>query len=290
MKKYITTSLFFVLFICQFHSVNAQTDDTLRVIMKLRVVNAIFTYNNSSAANGEIDLLWAVRIDTDDNNVTGLNGYDLELSLSHLKESGGSLLGNILQSTQYAAWKLTSTGRTKITAISAEVNLEDTTLIIKALKTITEISKVKEGNRFMAISLINGSSGLKADSTIYGIIPAVVSDPRSDCSSSVNDILTVQVLNAAKGTSVLQSNDPAYSVNIYPQPMQSHSRLQIDGKISKPMTILIVNAHGQRVRVLNNIHQSTIILERNDLQAGIYFYQLVSENDVIGNGRLIIAE
>ena len=289
MKKQFGRILPICLFICLFNLTNAWSNDTLKVIIKLKVVNGLFTYNKSTGPDGELDLLWALRFDTDNNTSTGLNGFDLELSLTHFKESGGMKLGNILQATRYNAWKLSASGKTLIDSIIAEMNVGDTTLIIKALKTIPEIAKVKEGNRFMAISFIKGTSGIIADSTSIGIVPATINDARGDCSSTINDILMVQVINANKASG-LNLEHPSGFVRIYPQPMKNYCTVEINENISQPVCLKIINSQGQVVKVIDNIHQNTIILERNGLQQGLYFYQLSTAGEVITEGKLIIAD
>ena len=44
---------------------------------------------------------------------------------------------------------------------------------------------------------------------------------------------------------------------------------------------------GKRV-MMTPITQQQTIIERNDLQTGLYFYRITNENQIIGNGKLVI--
>jgi len=45
---------------------------------------------------------------------------------------------------------------------------------------------------------------------------------------------------------------------------------------------------GNKVRHINNINTSQIIIKRDNLSSGVYFYQLSMKNDILGRGKLII--
>jgi hypothetical protein len=291
MNNKITRTLLLFLFICTSISLKAQVNDTLKVIMKMEAVNGLFTYNKYGAV-GDLDLLWAVCIDTDDNITTGQGGFDLQLSLSHNVESGSSMLmGNILTATQHAAWKLTSTGATLIDTFHAVMNLQDTVLVFVALKSIPEIAQVKEGNRFFAISLRRNATGFDADTTAIGIIPAIVTDKRTDCASTINNIIATRVINANKNSIVEESQKATHSVRIYPQPLQSYATIDIIGaEPTGSMRLQLTNTHGQIVREISDIRQSSIRIDRNGLPSGVYFYTLKSNEEILSRGKLLMAD
>jgi len=288
-KKFIAQISTLLLLLIFSLSGKAQVNDTLIVIMKMKAVNGIFTYNKYGTVD-DPDLLWAVYIDTDDNLGTGQAGFDLQLSLSHQVESGGSMLGNILTATGHSAWKLTGSGATKIDTFTARMNIQDTLLVFHILKSIPEIAQVKKGNRFFAVALRKTATGYDIDSTDIGIVPAIKIDTYSDCSSSIHDIISVQVLNANSNSGIKSSGNENKTVNIYPQPMQTHAWIEFQVNNGELYHFQLVNAQGQIVREYNGIEPGSFRIDRNDLKAGVYFYHLVSDNNEVYRGKLFVSE
>jgi hypothetical protein len=268
----------------------SQTNDTLTITLKLKQVNAYLIYNTNGSP-GDLDLMWAIRFDTDNNTNTGIDGYDLEMSLTHYKDAAGSRLGNIIQATKHSFWKLTSGGgRTEIDTLIAKMNRNDTSIIIKGLKTFPDLDKVKEGNRWMAITYESKSTGYYADTVMGAIVPNMLKDDVGECSMSTADIVSVQIANAAKGSSVRNIHLDNQLVNIYPQPIVEYATIDIPSSISKPINFTLFNTQGTLVKQIRNQKQGDIRFEREALPGGMYFFN-ISTNDgqIICNGKISIA-
>ncbi len=95
------------------------------------------------------------------------------------------------------------------------------------------------------------------------------------------------------------SNNIALSVNnnlnysdeltIFPNPFNTSTTLQFNSSI-KNAELNIYNLYGQKVKTINNISGDQIKIERRNLNAGSYFYELKQDNKNIVTGKLIIAD
>lgn len=96
----------------------------------------------------------------------------------------------------------------------------------------------------------------------------------TDCSM----LLSVDDLNYVKKEIILS-----------PNPFKSE--LSISSKSDfENGTLKILNSIGQIVRVINNINGKNIIFKRENLNSGIYFAQLIENNKVISNNKVIIVD
>lgn len=73
---------------------------------------------------------------------------------------------------------------------------------------------------------------------------------------------------------------------ISPNPFTSQTTISFNTEI-KNATIKIVNVIGMEVRNIN-FSGSELVIEKEELQAGIYFLQVVSENRLITNRKIVI--
>ncbi|MGB9770982.1 MAG: T9SS type A sorting domain-containing protein [Candidatus Kapaibacteriota bacterium] len=77
------------------------------------------------------------------------------------------------------------------------------------------------------------------------------------------------------------------SFTIYPNPFTAQATLHTD-QILENATLRIYNIYSQKVKEITNIYGQTITLQRNNLPSGLYFVQLLHDNNVITNAKLII--
>jgi hypothetical protein len=78
----------------------------------------------------------------------------------------------------------------------------------------------------------------------------------------------------------------ASNVNVYPNPFTSEVTFETDNNSSNPeIRLTIFNMIGEQV--FSHIYtQNKIILSKNDLNSGVYFYRLES-NSLSSEGKLI---
>lgn len=77
--------------------------------------------------------------------------------------------------------------------------------------------------------------------------------------------------------------------SLYPNPFADFTNLYIDkDKEVNNAVLKIYDLFGNVVSFINNISSHHIIIGRKNLPAGIYFYQLTAEKDLISTGKIVI--
>jgi Secretion system C-terminal sorting domain len=91
----------------------------------------------------------------------------------------------------------------------------------------------------------------------------------------------------------LSSSSIAYSkiddkVSLCPNPFSDYTILSFDNPDKHEYTLRLFNAQGQNVLFINKVVSEKIRIERNNIPAGVYYYQLRSEYKVGIIGKLIV--
>lgn len=98
--------------------------------------------------------------------------------------------------------------------------------------------------------------------------------------------LPVRFISCATG---IDENFQNAAVRINPNPFSSQTILQSD-KAFENASLTLYNAHGQVVKQMSNLVGETIILERNNLPAGLYFVQMSQDGKVVLTDKLVITD
>ena len=77
-------------------------------------------------------------------------------------------------------------------------------------------------------------------------------------------------------------------VKIFPNPFSNEANLSISCPKNSPFSLIIYNPLGQIVRKINNIKANNVVIRKENLPNGIYFYTLSNQTDIIKNGKFII--
>jgi hypothetical protein len=77
-------------------------------------------------------------------------------------------------------------------------------------------------------------------------------------------------------------------LSIYPNPAHQSATLQFNNPQNENFTLALFNTCGQLVREISNITTDKVILERQDLTNGIYFFRLSAESKVVVTGKMIM--
>ncbi len=80
-----------------------------------------------------------------------------------------------------------------------------------------------------------------------------------------------------------------HSLQIFPNPTESETTIQFNSMV-KNASLEILNVFGQKVKTINHISGSEIKIQRDDLLAGIYFIQLLQNNQTISTGKLFFVD
>jgi len=88
-------------------------------------------------------------------------------------------------------------------------------------------------------------------------------------------------------TSIENNNSPNLQVNLFPNPFHISTTLKISRNDFTDSELYIYDILGQMKR-RTTINSQEIIIERNDLIDGIYFYQLRNKTGQVATGKFII--
>ena len=100
-----------------------------------------------------------------------------------------------------------------------------------------------------------------------------------------NDSVNFTVLSPT-GISSIANNR---LVSISPNPMHTSSIIKIDAVLKlKDAQLKIVDVQGKTIKVIEAIETNEILLEKDKMQNGIYFYQLIQNDKILSTGKFVI--
>lgn len=79
-----------------------------------------------------------------------------------------------------------------------------------------------------------------------------------------------------------------FKTKIYPNPLTDFSTLEFDNPNHNNFTLTLYNTQSRIVRTIPYITMNTVIIRKENLTTGLYFFQLNIDKDVYATGRLII--
>lgn len=87
----------------------------------------------------------------------------------------------------------------------------------------------------------------------------------------------------------VNANKLENNYTIYPNPFSSSLTLQTDNHL-KNGTLIVYNLYGQTVKQINHLSGHVVIIHRNNLPSGMYFFRLAEGNKLIISGKIIITD
>lgn len=120
-------------------------------------------------------------------------------------------------------------------------------------------------------------------------------DPSSpvlvDTASTLNDTpADGTIYRFQKGTSNVEPVElNKQLVKVYPNPMKTSTTFQLERSLTNA-NLTVFNSFGQQVFEQSNINGKTFDMNRNNLSAGIYYYELVEQNVVLSNAKLVVSD
>jgi len=97
------------------------------------------------------------------------------------------------------------------------------------------------------------------------------------------DTSCYKTLGIKENTVTIQSN-----IKLYPNPFTHTATLEFENPQSKSCHLSVFNSMGQLIMRIDNVKNNKIIIDRKELQSGLYFYQLRNEEAIIGSGKMMI--
>jgi len=82
-------------------------------------------------------------------------------------------------------------------------------------------------------------------------------------------------------------NDEEKSIIVFPNPFNTFTSLQLSKPIQNA-TLSIYNVLGKEVKTLQNLNGTEIIINREGMKSGMYFYNLIDSKGLIGRGKMIV--
>jgi len=84
-------------------------------------------------------------------------------------------------------------------------------------------------------------------------------------------------------------SDLKFDLKVYPNPFSNSTTLQSNNPL-KNATFILYNSFGQTVKQIKNLSGQTIILYRDNLPSGIYFFHLIEGSEIIATDKLVIMD
>lgn len=128
------------------------------------------------------------------------------------------------------------------------------------------------------------SSGLTPDTCLIGAgIQATTLHPGT--TFTLDDLAFTGTVS---GISELRNDQSLFS--IFPNPFNSEATLRFNNVKLNNAALEIYDVLGNKVRVMENLNGEDVILNREGLKDGMYFYSLVNEGEIIATGKLSVQE
>jgi uncharacterized delta-60 repeat protein len=109
--------------------------------------------------------------------------------------------------------------------------------------------------------------------------------------STQNTIAIARYNNSVQGVIIGIETPETSSENIaaYPNPFNAQTVFQTQNSLTDA-TFVLYNAAGQQVKKLNNISGNSFTLQRDNLACGLYYFQLLQDNQVLTTDKLLITD
>ena len=89
-------------------------------------------------------------------------------------------------------------------------------------------------------------------------------------------------------TGINNQSNLNHEIKIIPNPLLDKSIIEFNNDLNKSYSLLLLDHLGHTVRIIKNISTGQIEIYRSDLSSGIYFIQLLEDNEVLVTEKLII--
>ena len=77
-------------------------------------------------------------------------------------------------------------------------------------------------------------------------------------------------------------------IKVYPNPFNYSTVIEFENIEKEKHIFMLYNVNGQLVRKIDNITTEQIKIQKENLINGFYFFKLLKNTKVIGNGKLMI--
>lgn len=102
----------------------------------------------------------------------------------------------------------------------------------------------------------------------------------------IDDVCLIQGSVICDNTTGIQNDNKLSNVSVFPNPANQNATLKFDNSIKDEFTLSIFDSRGQLVQTKTGITSGEVMIERNNLAEGFYFFKLQSAEKVL-SGKLV---
>jgi hypothetical protein len=150
----------------------------------------------------------------------------------------------------------------------------------------TQMREVRSGESYGIQNSLNCYFGI---GTATAIDSVVIAWPAGGVQTHTNPAIngtTVYVESVFISTTDVDAN--TLEVSVFPNPAVDQAMISINGDISnRALTLNIFDITGNVVRSESNLQLNNILLNRNDLANGLYFFELTSNDGFSYSGKIV---
>jgi len=87
----------------------------------------------------------------------------------------------------------------------------------------------------------------------------------------------------------ISENQNATTVSIFPNPFVESTTISYPGSAGIPV-IIVYNLQGQQVQVNANVFENHLVINRGNLNSGLYIYRLTLNSQILATGKLFVVD
>lgn len=148
-----------------------------------------------------------------------------------------------------------------------------------------QIREVRSGEGYGIMNSFTQHFGLGANNQADSLIvrwPSGIIDKASNISA--NQFL---VINEGQLSGIYTSPNIS-KTSIYPNPFSRSTIIEFENSIGEKHALTVYDYRGEIVHTISNITTEQVLIERNNLSRGLYFFQLRNSRGIVDIGKLII--
>ncbi|MDP2723164.1 MAG: T9SS type A sorting domain-containing protein [Bacteroidales bacterium] len=123
---------------------------------------------------------------------------------------------------------------------------------------------------------------------IYQVVIDLYYDESCCFEDDVLTYLNPNVSGCIVNTVGIDLIDSQQIVSVYPNPFSLSALIKLNYSGSHTYEFQLLNITGQKVRSINHIKSGSVVLARENLPSGLYFYRLFEANAPVATGKIII--
>lgn len=106
--------------------------------------------------------------------------------------------------------------------------------------------------------------------------------------ANIGTTLWIDDVTVSGGNTGKIENQEISSCKIYPNPFHDYSTITFENSKKENCTLKLYNSFGQLVRSYNDINADKIVIKRQNLTSGLYYFRLGTGKQTLTKGNLLI--